>query len=129
VQVIDPGVSVAEIAALAADLAGAGLRPRCSRTSRSRSWTPSRTTPSGDYRTGLDRLAAVSGVRWIVPGHGHVGDAAEFRRRLDADHHYLDLLAEGQPFEDPRLTVDWQRACHRDQLRVVAGQAGAEPGR
>jgi hydroxyacylglutathione hydrolase len=85
--------------------------------------------PFGDYRTGLDRLAAVSGVRWIVPGHGHVGDAAEFRRRLDADHHYLDLLAEGQPFEDSRLTVDWQRACHREQLRVVAGQAGAEPGR
>jgi hydroxyacylglutathione hydrolase len=86
--------------------------------------------PFGDYRTGLERLASVSGVRWIVPGHGHVGDAAEFRRRLDADNHYLDVLAAGQPFEDPRLTVDWQRACHREQLRVVAaGRAGGEPER
>src|SRR5580658_9135509 len=37
----------------------------------------------GDYRTGLDRLAALAGqVRQVVPGHGHIGDGAEFDRRL-----------------------------------------------
>jgi hydroxyacylglutathione hydrolase len=77
--------------------------------------------PLGDYRAGLERIAATSGVRWVVPGHGHVGDAAEFRRRIDADNHYLDLLAAGEPFEDPRMTVQWQRDSHDDQRRAVAG--------
>jgi hydroxyacylglutathione hydrolase len=35
--------------------------------------------PLGDYRTGLQRLAPVSGVRWLVPGHGHIADAAGAR--------------------------------------------------
>jgi hydroxyacylglutathione hydrolase len=85
--------------------------------------------PLGDYRTGLRRLATVRGVRWVVPGHGHIGDAAEFRRRLDADNRYLDLLAAGEPFEDPRMTMQWQRDCHADQLRTVAHHPGGqEPG-
>jgi hydroxyacylglutathione hydrolase len=73
----------------------------------------------GDYRTGLSRLAAVSGVRLVVPGHGHVGDAAEFRRRLAADAGYLDTLALRQPFGDPRITADWLRAAHEEHLRYV----------
>jgi hydroxyacylglutathione hydrolase len=78
--------------------------------------------PLGDYRTGLERLAAVTGVRLLVPGHGHVADTGEFRRRIDADRHYLDLLAAGQPFHDPRCTVAWQREHHDAQLRTVAGR-------
>ena len=77
--------------------------------------------PLGDYLTGLQRLAAVPGVRWLVPGHGHIADAGEVRRRLDADSHYLDLLAAGKPFEDPRLTAEWMRNSHEQQLRSVAG--------
>jgi hydroxyacylglutathione hydrolase len=73
----------------------------------------------GDYRTGLARLAAVSGVRQVVPGHGHVGDAAEFRRRLAADSGYLDTLALREPFDDPRITQDWMRDAHQTQLRYV----------
>jgi hydroxyacylglutathione hydrolase len=76
--------------------------------------------PLGDYRAGLERLGALSGVRWLVPGHGHVGDAAEFRRRLDADIRYLNLLSAGKPFDDPRCTVDWQRKWHAHQLRCIA---------
>jgi glyoxylase-like metal-dependent hydrolase (beta-lactamase superfamily II) len=77
--------------------------------------------PLGDYLTGLERLAAVAGVRWLIPGHGRLGDAAEFRRRVAADRRYLDLLAAGQPFEDPRCTAGWQRDHHDRQLRVIAG--------
>jgi hydroxyacylglutathione hydrolase len=73
--------------------------------------------PLGDYRAGLRRLAAVPGVRWVIPGHGHIADAGEFRRRLDADAHYLDLLSAGEPFDDPRCTVKWQRDWHEHQLQ------------
>jgi glyoxylase-like metal-dependent hydrolase (beta-lactamase superfamily II) len=73
--------------------------------------------PLGDYRTGLSRLAAISGVRQVVPGHGHVGDAGKFGRRLAADSAYLDALSRGEPFDDPRITTDWMRAAHAEHLR------------
>ena len=73
----------------------------------------------GDYRAGLAALAATVGVRQVVPGHGHVGDAAEFRRRLAADSGYLDALAVGEPFEDPRITEDWMREAHDSHLRYM----------
>jgi hydroxyacylglutathione hydrolase len=77
--------------------------------------------PMGDYRAGLRLLGAVPGVRWLVPGHGHVADARECRRRLDADARYLDLLAAGEPFADPRCTQPWLRDSHRQQLQSIAG--------
>lgn len=73
--------------------------------------------PLGDYRAGLDRLAAIPGVRQVVPGHGHIADAGEFRRRLDADYRYLDRLEAGEPFEDERCGADWLRDQHAEQLR------------
>jgi hydroxyacylglutathione hydrolase len=73
--------------------------------------------PLGDYRTGLSRLAAVSGVRQVVPGHGHVGDAEEFRRRVAADVEYLGRLERGELFADPRITRDWLQDTHQAQLR------------
>jgi glyoxylase-like metal-dependent hydrolase (beta-lactamase superfamily II) len=76
--------------------------------------------PLGDYQTGLDRLAAVTGVTVLIPGHGHPGDAAELRRRLDADRRYLDLLAAGRPFDDPRAASGWLRDAHQRQLEYVA---------
>jgi glyoxylase-like metal-dependent hydrolase (beta-lactamase superfamily II) len=76
--------------------------------------------PLGDYRTGVERLASVPGVRQVVPGHGHVGDAAELRRRLGLDTAYLDAVSADRPYQDPRLTEDspaWMRAMHEDQVR------------
>jgi hydroxyacylglutathione hydrolase len=69
-----------------------------------------------DYRAGLSLLAAVAGVRQVVPGHGHVGDAAELRRRVEADFAYLDLLERGEPSDDPRI-AGYARAFHEKQLR------------
>jgi hydroxyacylglutathione hydrolase len=77
--------------------------------------------PIGDYRAALERLAAVPGVRQVIPGHGHVGDAAEYRRRLAADTAYLDALERGKPFGDPRITEDWLRTVHDKQLQLVSG--------
>jgi hydroxyacylglutathione hydrolase len=78
------------------------------------------TDPLGDYRTGMERLASVPGVRQVVPGHGHVGDADEFRRRLALDAAYLDAITSGNPAGDPRLTQDspeWMRVMHDEQVR------------
>ncbi len=80
--------------------------------------------PLGDYRTGLERLASVSGVRQVVPGHGHVGDDGERRRRLALDTAYVDAVSAGQPYDDPRLTPEspkWMRAMHEDQVRYFQG--------
>ncbi len=75
--------------------------------------------PLGDYRTGMERLASLPGVRQVIPGHGHAGDVAEFRRRLAADSAYLDAVAAGKPYGDPRLEggQDWMRVTHEEQVR------------
>jgi hydroxyacylglutathione hydrolase len=76
--------------------------------------------PLGDYRTGMRRLASVPGVRRVVPGHGHVGDAGELHRRFALDAAYLDAVSAGTPAGDPRLTEDspeWMRATHEEQVR------------
>jgi hydroxyacylglutathione hydrolase len=84
-----------------------------------------RADPLGSYRTGLERLAAVEGVRWLVPGHGHVGDAAEYHRRLANDLRYLDLLEAGRPFADPRTaTATWLADWHENQLQAIHQRPG-----
>jgi hydroxyacylglutathione hydrolase len=67
--------------------------------------------PFGDYQAGLDLLGALP-VRLVVPGHGHVGDAPEFRRRMDADRRYLDRVRAGQSSDDARLSEPWLAAEH-----------------
>ena len=64
----------------------------------------------------------VAGMRWLIPGHGHIASGAEIRR-LDADQRYLDLRASGRPFEDPRCTAEWMRACHQQRRQVITGAA------
>jgi hydroxyacylglutathione hydrolase len=53
----------------------------------------------------------------VVPGHGHVGDQAEFRRRVAADRAYLDATESGADPADERLTADWLRAEHARQCQ------------
>ncbi|MGI9004700.1 MAG: MBL fold metallo-hydrolase [Streptosporangiaceae bacterium] len=81
-----------------------------------------RPDPVGDYLTALELLAALP-VERVIPGHGHVGDAAEFRRRLDADRRYLDALSRRAEPEDPRLAEEWLAAEHRRQSATLSGQA------
>ncbi len=75
----------------------------------------------GQYRAGLDLLASLDGVRVIVPGHGHVGDGAEFLRRVDADRRYLDALERGtlEAAEDDRISNDWLRNEHQRQFKML----------
>jgi glyoxylase-like metal-dependent hydrolase (beta-lactamase superfamily II) len=72
--------------------------------------------PFDGYRQGLELLASVPGVRQVVPGHGHVGDQAEFRRRVAADRAYLNATEAGADVADERLSADWLRAEHARHL-------------
>jgi hydroxyacylglutathione hydrolase len=79
--------------------------------------------PVTDYRAGLDALESAARehrVSVLVPGHGHVGDAAELTRRLGLDRAYLDALEAGRPSDDPRLATHWlaeEHAKHVARLR------------
>lgn len=79
--------------------------------------------PVARYRTGLERLAALDVVRIVVPGHGHVGDGIEFRRRVTADLRYLDDLERGSSAaaQDERIGTGWLRAEHDRQFRMLHG--------
>jgi hydroxyacylglutathione hydrolase len=82
--------------------------------------------PFGSYRQGLGLLASLTGVRVIVPGHGHLGDTAELRRRVAADFAYLDAVEAGRDPKDPRLCVGWLAAEH-DRHRAYFRDAGDGP--
>ena len=81
--------------------------------------------PFGQYRAGLARLASLPGVRLVVPGHGHVGDEADFRQRVAADFRYLDVVEAGgdiPPGLDGRLAgpgAGWLEAEHASQLEMA----------
>jgi glyoxylase-like metal-dependent hydrolase (beta-lactamase superfamily II) len=75
--------------------------------------------PFGMYRTGLGRLAALSGVRVVVPGHGHPGDGAAFRARVATDMDYLDAVEAGVAVTDPRLGPEWLRQEHARQAALA----------
>jgi hydroxyacylglutathione hydrolase len=77
---------------------------------------PRAADPFVRYREGLGLLASIAGVRTVVPGHGHCGDDGEFRRRIAADHAYLDAVEAGADIADDRLTEDWLRAEHARAL-------------
>jgi hydroxyacylglutathione hydrolase len=79
--------------------------------------------PFGTYRHGLGLLASQAGVRVVVPGHGHVGDAAEFSRRVATDFAYLDAVEAGRDPRDPRLAQEWLRAEH-ERHRAYVRDAG-----
>jgi glyoxylase-like metal-dependent hydrolase (beta-lactamase superfamily II) len=87
--------------------------------------------PLGDYRAGLDRLASLPGIRSLVPGHGHVADAAGTRARVAMDVTYLDAVQAGRDAGDPRLLgpgAAWLRAEHARQLATTRPAPGRRPG-
>lgn len=80
--------------------------------------------PVADYRAGLDALEAAArehALGVLVPGHGHVGDAAELARRLAADRGYLDDLKAGRPSGDARIGTPWLAAEHARHVARLHG--------
>lgn len=76
--------------------------------------------PVGDYRQALDRFDGLD-VRLVIPGHGAVGDGAEFRRRIAADRAYLDALERGSAPADDRLNTAWLADEHRKNVSKLRG--------
>jgi glyoxylase-like metal-dependent hydrolase (beta-lactamase superfamily II) len=81
--------------------------------------------PVGDYLAALDKLVALP-VERVIPGHGRIGDGAEFRRRIELDRVYLENLRRGSDLRDPRPIAGWLIAEHEKQAAWVAN--AAEPG-
>jgi hydroxyacylglutathione hydrolase len=75
--------------------------------------------PIGDYIAGLDRLAELP-VDRVIPGHGGVGDRAEFHRRIELDRAYLDDLQRQRDLRDPRPIAEWLIAEHEKQAAWLA---------
>lgn len=60
--------------------------------------------PIGDYLTALDRLEGVADlVDIVIPGHGSVAGADEFRERIELDRTYVYALRDGSETADPRI--------------------------
>ena len=74
--------------------------------------------PLADYVAALDMFAALD-VDVLIPGHGTVGDTAEFRRRLNLDRRYLDAVTAGTEVADPRFgdAAEW---LHREHATTMA---------
>src|SRR6266571_6357295 len=75
--------------------------------------------PVDDYLAALDRLAELP-VERVIPGHGGIGDGAEFLRRIELDRAYLDDLRHGPELRDPRPLAGWLIAQHQTQAAWVA---------
>jgi hydroxyacylglutathione hydrolase len=79
--------------------------------------------PVADHLRALDGLETTARqyrVRVLVPGHGHVTDAAGLRRRVAADRAYLAAIRDGRTPDDPRLSDAWVRSEHQGQLDALA---------
>ncbi|WP_229734524.1 MBL fold metallo-hydrolase [Cellulomonas carbonis] len=83
------------------------------------------TDPIGDYLASLDLLDAVADdVDTVIPGHGSVGGADEFRTRLDRDRAYVRALRDGGEIDDPRVDSprpgwEWVADIHAHQARAL----------
>jgi glyoxylase-like metal-dependent hydrolase (beta-lactamase superfamily II) len=75
--------------------------------------------PIADYLAALDKFAALP-VERVIPGHGLIGDGADFRRRIDLDRAYLQNLTRGPDLQDPRPLADWLIAEHDKQAAWTA---------
>jgi len=80
--------------------------------------------PIGDYLAGLDRLSELP-VDRVIPGHGAIGDGAEFRYRIELDRAYLDDLRRQEDLRDPRPICTWLIAEHEKQASWVAAELGS----
>lgn len=81
------------------------------------------TDPLADHVAALEEVAALieSGMGDVViPGHGHVADSVEARRRLTLDRAYLEGLRARRPSADPRLAPGWLLDAHRAQVNALA---------
>ena len=83
--------------------------------------------PVGGYLAALQLFEDVAGdVDFVVPGHGSVGDADQFRERIRLDRAYVQALRDGTEPDDPRIGPavkkdwEWMNDVHAGQLHQLA---------
>jgi glyoxylase-like metal-dependent hydrolase (beta-lactamase superfamily II) len=83
--------------------------------------------PIDDYLVALGLLEALADeVDVIIPGHGSVGDAGEYRTRIALDRVYIEALRDGTDLEDPRFGPaaqpdrEWVGDIHTRQADALA---------
>jgi glyoxylase-like metal-dependent hydrolase (beta-lactamase superfamily II) len=83
--------------------------------------------PLDDYLAALQLLEGVAdAVEVVVPGHGSVGGADQFRARIDQDRAYVHALRDGRTPEDARIGPsakpgwDWVSDVHMWQQQSLA---------
>ncbi len=82
------------------------------------------TDPIGDYLAALEVLeGAADSVKFVITGHGSVGDAADLRARIKQDRTYVQALRDGGGSDDARLTTgphkDWLPGVHNWQVQQI----------
>ncbi|GGI43673.1 glyoxylase-like metal-dependent hydrolase (beta-lactamase superfamily II) [Agromyces flavus] len=80
--------------------------------------------PIGDYLAALRRFETVADdVDAVVPGHGSVGGAEEFRARIELDRAYVEALRDGAQPDDPRIAptgpLYWLADVHEWQVERI----------
>lgn len=81
--------------------------------------------PIGDYLAALDLLEGVAGdVAVMIPGHGSICGADQFRARIKLDRAYVQALRTGGSSDDPRLTKgpnkEWLPGVYEWQVQQLA---------
>lgn len=88
--------------------------------------------PLEDYLEALRLFDSVAdAVDVIIPGHGSVGGAEQFRARLTLDRAYVQDLREGVASDDPRVgpsaPLEWLPDVHNWQVQALAERVEPEP--
>ncbi|MGI9825075.1 MBL fold metallo-hydrolase [Agromyces sp. Marseille-Q5079] len=81
--------------------------------------------PIQDYLAALGLFGDVADeVLAVIPGHGSVGDAEQFRARLALDRAYVEALRDGRAPDDPRIDPSgelyWLVDVHEWQVQRLA---------
>ncbi|WP_136708994.1 MBL fold metallo-hydrolase [Agromyces sp. H66] len=90
--------------------------------------------PIEDYLAALELFERVADdVVAVIPGHGSVGGADQFRARIELDRAYVEALRDGRAPDDPRVgpsaPLEWLADVHEWQLqRLAQREQGATAG-
>lgn len=81
--------------------------------------------PVGDYLAALQLLENIAeGAKFIITGHGTVGENEQLRERIALDRAYVQALRTGGGSDDPRLTSgpnkDWLPGVHEWQSKQIS---------
>jgi glyoxylase-like metal-dependent hydrolase (beta-lactamase superfamily II) len=90
--------------------------------------------PIEDYLAGLGLFEAIAGdVDVVIPGHGSVGGAGQFHKRIDQDRAHVLALRDGGDPGDPRIGAsarpgwEWVSDVHERQLQALKIESKEKP--